>query len=104
MRAEDGMGHAFMAVGKDGPVVAVRDQTNDRIAMLYADSKMVGLKMLDADQNIRAGINMTESTSMVGLGDENGALRVSMFAGEDGPSLTLRDETGETIWSEGVPE
>ena len=74
---ENGKPRCILAMGKEGPGLAMNDEKGEPRAVLDADKNGSGLALYD----------------------ETGNPRVGLFVGKDGPKLTLLDKKGKEHWS-----
>jgi len=96
---EKGKPRCILAMGKEGPGLALSDENGEMRSLLRIDADGAGLSLYDENGKPRAVLDADRNGSGLALYDETGKPRAGLFVGKDGPKLTLFDKKGKEHWS-----
>ena len=96
---ENGKPRCILAMGKEGPGLALSDENGEMRSILRIDTDGARLSLYDDKGEPRAVLDAVKDGSGLALYDQNGKSRAGFFVGTEGPKLTLFDSNGKEQWS-----
>ena len=96
---ENGKPRCIIAMGKEGPGLALSDDNGEMRSIFRLDAEGVRLSLYGEKGAPRAVLDVDKDGSGLALYDENGKPRAGLFLGVEGPQLTFFDRKGKEYWS-----
>ena len=96
---ENGKPRCIIAMGKEGPGLAMNDENGEIRSLFKIDTDRARLSLYDEKGEPRAVLDADKNGSGLALYDENGNPLAGLFVGKDGPKMTLFDNKGKEQWS-----
>lgn len=96
---ENGMPRSILAMGKEGPGLALSDENGEMRSILRIDREGVRLSLYDEKGEPRAVLSVEKNGAGLALYDDTSKPRAGLFMGKEGPQLTLFDRKGKEHWS-----
>ncbi len=96
---ENGKPRSILAMGKNGPGLALRGENGEIRSSLNTDKEGSRLSIYDEKGEPRIVLVMDIEGPRLGLYDEKGSPRAGLAVGKSGPVLGLFDKNGKEIWS-----